>query len=255
MLLEQPLSQVTLIDGAVIAVLTVWIVVDAIASRRRMAKLDTGEWSRLTLYRESIVFLWGATFVVVAAWMMQGRSCAELGLGAPQTIGFGLCVAAVVAACMALAFQSAAIRTDASMREQLAREVASAGRGVARVLPRTQAERFTFMLVSLSAGIGEEIIFRGFFLWGLAHWMPIWAAALASTVLFTFAHLYQEGVAALVRVALLGIIFALLTIISGSLWPAIALHFAVDLSSGESAWAARKEIDGGRDGSVTATHS
>lgn len=239
MFLAEPLSPVTPLDGAMLAVLTLLIAAGAVITRRRMQARD---WTRLAIYRENLLFLWGTTFVVAAAWTMQGRSFHELGLAASSTLGFAVGGAVAFVACVALAVQVAVVRASPKARAQLARQVAALGPGVAGVLPRTQQERLTFILVAATAGIGEEIIFRGVLIWGLAHWMPVWTAAFLSTLLFTFAHLYQESWSALARVALTGAIFAVLTVLSGSLLPAMALHFAVDWSSGESAWAARKEI-------------
>jgi len=243
MFLTEPLSPLTGLDLAVLAVIALWLVVDAFVTRRRMRGLDAEQpGARLAIYRESILFLWGTTIVIAAAWAVSGRSFGELGLGAPPTLFFAIGAAVAVAACVALALQVVVVRASAEARAQVAQQVAIVGRGVTRTLPRTQAERLTFVLVALTAGIGEEILFRGFLIWAFAHWVPVWAAALLSTALFTFGHLYQEGWSALARVALVGAILAALTIFSGSLLPAMLLHFALDWSSGESAWAARKEI-------------
>lgn len=243
MFLDRPLSPLTSLDGAVLAALTLVLVADAFITRRRMKALDAERpGARLAIYRESILFLWAATVVLAAAWAISGRSFRELGVDAPLTPPFVIGAGVALAGCMALALQVAGVRASAEARAQVARQVAIVGKGVSRLLPRTQTERLTFTLVAATAGIGEEIIFRGFLIWALAHWTPIWVAALLSTALFTLGHLYQEGWPALARVALTGAIFAVLTIFSGSLLPAMLLHFAVDWSSGESAWAARQEI-------------
>jgi membrane protease YdiL (CAAX protease family) len=96
-------------------------------------------------------------------------------------------------------------------------------------------------LVSVSAGVIEEIVYRGFLIWAFAHWMhPVAAAALALAV-FVAVHLYQESFGALARVAVFGAVAVVLVMLSGSLLPAIALHIAVDLASGETTHIAFRE--------------
>lgn len=243
MFLAQPLSPLTGLDAVILAAICV-VLVDSVANhRRRMKALDEGRpGALLAMYRDTIVFLWGAIFVIVAVWVAAGRPFPEFGLAAPMTPGFAVGAAAGLACCMGLVFQVSVLRSNADARAQLAKQVARSGPVVTKVLPRTQVERFVFMVVAASAGIGEEMIFRGFLLWTLAHWTPEWLAALLSAALFTVAHLYQQRLSALTGVAAAGAVYTVLTLVSGSLLPAMLLHFAVDWSAGESVWAARKEI-------------
>ena len=76
------------------------------------------------------------------------------------------------------------------------------------------------LMVSLSAGVVEEIFFRGFL-------MPR-VGLVTSNVLFVLAHLSYEQPFMLLGVALLSVAFSYLTIWRGSIWPAIAAHFLFD---------------------------
>ena len=76
------------------------------------------------------------------------------------------------------------------------------------------------LMVSLSAGVVEEIFFRGFL-------MPR-AGFVTSNVLFVLAHLNYEQPFLLLGVALLSVAFSYLTIWRGNIWPAIAAHFLFD---------------------------
>ncbi len=76
------------------------------------------------------------------------------------------------------------------------------------------------LAVSLSAGVVEEIFFRGFL-------MPR-AGFVASNVLFVLAHLSYGQPFMLLGVALLSVGFSCLTIWRGNIWPAIAAHFLFD---------------------------
>jgi membrane protease YdiL (CAAX protease family) len=67
----------------------------------------------------------------------------------------------------------------------------------------------------------EEVFFRGFVFGGSLGRMPIWAAAVASAVLWGTAHVDPGSFAPLV---VLGLVLAGLRWRSRSLWPGIALH-------------------------------
>lgn len=76
------------------------------------------------------------------------------------------------------------------------------------------------LMVSLSAGVFEEVFFRGFL-------MPR-AGFVTSNVLFVLAHINYEQPFMLLGVALLSVGFSYLTIWRGNIWPAIAAHFLFD---------------------------
>lgn len=102
---------------------------------------------------------------------------------------------------------------------------------IAPLLPRTDEEAAHFRVLSVTAGICEEIVYRGYLIWYLAVFIGPWPAALAAGVLFGVLHLYQ-GTQGISRAGALGVVMALLYVGSGSLlWPMI-LHAAVDLNGG-----------------------
>lgn len=76
------------------------------------------------------------------------------------------------------------------------------------------------VMVSLSAGVVEELFFRGFL-------MPRVGFGL-SNVLFVLAHVNYEQPFLLLGVALLSVSFSLLVRWRGNIWPAIAAHAVFD---------------------------
>ncbi len=100
------------------------------------------------------------------------------------------------------------------------------------LLPRTPEERRLFAGLSLAAGWGEEITYRGYVpaalvLAGAGPWAAMGVAAAA----FGFLHAYQ-GPVGVVRTALLGLLLGASVILTGSLFPAMAAHALVDLVLG-----------------------
>ena len=100
------------------------------------------------------------------------------------------------------------------------------------LIPRTGREKGLFALLSVAAGVGEELVYRG---WLISVLAPVfdgpWIAALVSSMAFSLLHSYQ-GPVGILRSGLMGFLFAAALIVYGSLWPLIVVHVAVDLVSG-----------------------
>jgi len=101
-----------------------------------------------------------------------------------------------------------------------------------QLLPRTKREKVVFAFLSLAAGVGEELAYRGFLVPTLALLMGSeWGAALASSAVFGTLHAYQ-GWLGMIRTGVLGLLLAASLLLSGSLWPAILAHAILDLLAG-----------------------
>lgn len=98
------------------------------------------------------------------------------------------------------------------------------------LIPMTAHERMIWALVAVSAGICEEIVFRGWLLSTLHTTVGLSGIALVviAAVLFGFAHIYQ-GPTGVFLTALAGALFCMLYIFTGSLLVPIALHVLVDV--------------------------
>jgi len=99
------------------------------------------------------------------------------------------------------------------------------------LLPRTGEERRVFALLSVAAGTGEELAYRGYAIPMLAPILGVTGAATLTTVVFGFMHGYQ-GRLGILRTTLMGAVLAWGFLASGSLIPAIIAHTAIDLIAG-----------------------
>ena len=100
-------------------------------------------------------------------------------------------------------------------------------------LPNNATERAVWIVISLTAGICEELLFRGFlirFLHESSLALPIAGALAVSSVLFGLGHVYQ-GRKSVITTTVGGLCFGLLFLLSGSLLPAIVLHALIDLQA------------------------
>jgi len=106
--------------------------------------------------------------------------------------------------------------------------------GIAKkLLPTTQKEKFYWFLVSLVAGIGEEIRFRGFLMYLLITLFPTFSTlvtVLIQAVIFGVAHAYQ-GKKGIIKTGIWGFVFGILFVATGSLVPSMLLHFLVDIEN------------------------
>jgi membrane protease YdiL (CAAX protease family) len=75
------------------------------------------------------------------------------------------------------------------------------------------------------APIAEEVFFRGFVFAGLYRERGLWPAVVLSSILFALVHITPTSWP---PIFLLGVIFAVLYERTGSIWPAVAAHAAVN---------------------------
>jgi uncharacterized protein len=93
----------------------------------------------------------------------------------------------------------------------------------ARSFAEASTPWFAILAAAIAVGpaLGEELLFRGLILRGLAARIPGPAAALATAALFGAIHFDAlQGLGAM----LIGLYLAFAALVSGSLWPAVAAH-------------------------------
>ena len=100
-----------------------------------------------------------------------------------------------------------------------------------QLLPQTGRERRVFALLSVAAGAGEEVAYRGYAIPVLTPVFGVMGAATVTSVMFGVVHGYQ-GVLGVLRTGTMGGVLAWGFISSGSLWPAIIAHTLIDLIAG-----------------------
>ena len=208
---------------------------------RRRPDLAAGRaGARLREYRDTILALGAMGVCTVAVWRLAARPWTELGLGglaptrATAVAGIG-----VVAVAALFGFQLWKIRSDPRWQQAVREQTAA----VDEYLPTTAAEGHRFFALAASAGIGEELFYRGFLTWYLDAYLPALAAVALSVVAFAAAHL-MHGRQATLRAGAMGAIFSGLYAWSGALWLPFVLHFLIDAFAGQAALASRRAAAG-----------
>jgi uncharacterized protein len=97
------------------------------------------------------------------------------------------------------------------------------------LIPTTTRERLMWVLVAVSAGICEEIVFRGWLLSTLHGPLKLNGTVLmlVAAGIFGLAHIYQQ-VTGVLLATIAGVVFCVLYVVTGSLLVPILLHVLVD---------------------------
>ena len=183
---------------------------------------------KMRLYAMVVGTQW--TLVALCAWVLARRelNIADMGLLVP---GDGWAWGTAIG--LAIVLTSATVAAVRSIRQGKA-EIPSHLRHVVRILPSNSIERAGFVPVALTAGLCEEILYRGFLTFAIYHVIRSWPAALAlGTLAFGFGHLYQ-GARGIISTAVLGGLLAVIYGYWGSLWPCVLVHVIVDLVNGNA---------------------
>ncbi|HVD60513.1 MAG TPA: CPBP family intramembrane glutamic endopeptidase [Gemmatimonadaceae bacterium] len=198
--------------------------------------------ARVWLWSSIIILWWTLVAAGVVLWMFQRRDWAELRLVAPhgwRVLGtIGLLTLIVI-------FYASRIGKIARARRSKKR--IKFPEDVERRAPHTRVELAWFVALSVTAGICEEFIFRGYLIWVLQPVFGLWGAAAVSVVAFAAGHAY-EGTKGALATGVVGVLLTLVVLGFGSLVPAIAAHALIDASEGLIAWLALREVETAHEG-------
>ena len=203
-----------------IAVILALMPVQAIWSRRKVQNVRP---TRVRAYASTIsgLVLVGAVTVVIDR--LSGRT----GIQAAKHILHPTILCGWAAATLLLC---AAVWFGGMIQRRLWQQPADVV--VSLLLPRTTRERWMFAVVSITAGIVEEYVMRGFCLLVLVQATGSMLLSLVLVTLgFAIAHGYQ-GVSAMVRTGLLGAILAVPVVVTGTLLPSMIAHAGTDILAG-----------------------
>lgn len=222
------------LEAGIVALLVAAPLLDRQAVRRLMEAPER----RLAYYRTNIGMEWLLALAAVAIthgnclWRLQ-REAADI----DWLLGTG--TARGVAATLVTLFFAVALlpglRTVLHPRvgEKYAAAYRQSAGDVAVIFPQSPVELRWFALLAFTAGICEEILFRGFlflfFVNGPLH-LSWTATLLLTSLLFGWNHLYQ-GVGGILSSAVAGFGFGVAYLLTGDLLVPVLLHCAVDLQA------------------------
>jgi len=207
-----------LADSILVAVLLALMPALAIAQAPLLAE---AEIERLPAYWSSIATL---SLLGTLSWLVGTRD------GAAGAIGLRV-LPVMTMAIWTTVLTVAGLFTIVVFRQIGLRMGLSDTRSIRELLPKTGAEKRVFFLLSIAAGVGEELSYRGYLITVLMPLLGPWGAAAATSAVFGLLHLYQGGIGIL-RTATMGGLLAWGFLASGSLVPAILAHTLIDILAG-----------------------
>ena len=208
-------------------VLVVVVPVNGYVRFRRLSKDADRPFRKLTFYARVILFQWLLVGGLLVVATRHGLTLADLGqqmADVPRTISVTVALLATVGVV------SIVVRRRL---QKASPEAIQAGMGrMGKLAPAFGRELAAFVPVCVTAGICEELLYRGWLVRLL--WVAIgskWWAIAVGGVLFGIGHAYQ-GVKGAVRSGFVGAQLAALFVLTGSLLPGQVLHAAFDLLMG-----------------------
>jgi len=219
----------SLVDIVMLAIIVIGLPLEGLLTvKNTRARLRSGAPGvRVKHYTSTIMLLWGISLPILVMWAVSERGWDALGFkiqtGMMPLIGWVLAALMTAFFIYQFVLVSASAKVRQQFRDGLLKDDVMAG-----FMPNTADERHLFNLLAITAGITEEIIFRGYLIWAFSLFLPLWAAALASLLVFTILHSYQ-GAKNLPAIFVVSALVTLIFVLSGSIWPAIAVHVFVDI--------------------------
>ncbi|HET9400303.1 MAG TPA: type II CAAX endopeptidase family protein [Candidatus Acidoferrales bacterium] len=178
--------------------------------------------NRLALYLNTLIFEWVLVAVIYAGVRLRGRSMSEV-LGTPwrkaidfwRDVGIAL-IFWVVAGCILML---------AGLALRIPRQIQN---GIIYMLPRGATEIIVWVLLSVTAGICEEIIFRGYLQRQFTAWTrsAVLGIVLAAAF-FGAGHSYQGGRQPIL-IGIFGLLFGILAQMRRSIKPGMLAHALQD---------------------------
>ena len=178
-------------------------------------------------YTQTLVEEWILAAAVLALTFRFARPLSTLGLVAPHGWRLWLGVALPLTYLALIVVQARALAAKPESQAKLRQKLEP----LRALIPHTPGEFRLFVPLCVTAGICEELLFRGYLVWVLQSWIGLWAAAGVSMVSFGVGHAYQ-GFKFGVRAFYAGVFMGLLALATRSILPGMALHALIDLGSG-----------------------
>lgn len=202
--------------------------------------VDVNENERIKYYTNTIIELWVPTAFIMLLVGITDLTLKQIGLAIPKIntevlgswvtyIGLGIGLLYLI---LVLYYIIGYKFSDKIKQELLKKKEEELEKSeVSPILPITKKEKKLWTYVSLTAGVTEEIIYRGFLIFGVGYLFPnlqIMIVVLISSVLFGLAHTYQGFTMGVFRTTIFGILFSVLYISLSSIIPLILFHFLLD---------------------------
>ncbi len=186
-------------------------------------QIKNDENYRLVDYKQTIFIFWMLTLLVIGNTFID-KSIPLNFYPTFNTIG-------IILATLILIFIGLQIVTSKVSTIEKAESVIEKMKDNYHYLPKSKREFIWFNLLSLSAGICEEIIFRLFMFSYLLENTNTAIAFILTNILFALTHI-GSGKQNILSSFILGLLFTAIYYFTRNIWLSMILHSAIDISAG-----------------------
>lgn len=175
---------------------------------------------RLIDYKQTIVIFWSLTVLILINLFVTNTP--QLNFYPNFTI-IGIVLSILVVLISVLQYRHSSITSDtlSSAKDKM--------KDVYYYLPKTKREFDWFIILSISAGICEEIIFRLFIFEFLKGNANLLIAFVLTNIIFAITHI-GSGKQNIINAFILGLLFSAIYYFSENIWIAVYLHIAIDIN-------------------------
>jgi membrane protease YdiL (CAAX protease family) len=182
--------------------------------------------ARLQFYRRQILLEWGWVVVIALIFVPKTDQLSLTGIALPDKTGWIITAILLVGAALFIFLARRNPNTLANIRKNLVSSPI--------LLPTTAVERSWYVAAAFTAGICEELLYRGFFIYFLRTNLPmlntVILLSLVSGIVYGLSRAYQ-GSRGILQTGITGFLFAIVLFLSSSLVPAMVFHTLVDITS------------------------
>jgi len=184
--------------------------------------IKQNEIFRVIDYKQTIVIFWGLTALILINYLILDQPALNF---QPTFNIFGIVLLVLILAFSIVQFKLSVVNQDnfSVVRGKM--------KHIYHYLPKNRNELNWFMILSISAGICEEIIFRLFLYEFLNEHIGLWGAFILANVAFALTHI-GSGKQNLISSFVLGLVFSAIYYFTENIWLAVLLHIAIDVNSG-----------------------
>ena len=185
---------------------------------------DLTQGMLIVLLVATIVFQWGIFLINYLGTFLEGTGLRGVGLSSLRLVDFSWALAFLLAVNLLI------LPLIAWGLNRIGMPLSG---DLGLLIPTTPFGKFVWVVVSFTAGFCEEIAFRGYLMTRLRlvgkfrSWL---IPSIVSALAFGICHAYQ-GIPGFIMLSIYGLLFSLLYIRTGRLWPCILAHSVQDVAN------------------------
>lgn len=194
-----------------------------VATHKRVNEnIKNNEKYRLIDYKQTLIIFWGLTILILLNSYFYTHP--ELNF-TPKLSFINIIISIAVIGFAYFQYTTTRVSEDSAMvlKEKL--------KDIYYYLPKNDKELKWFLLLSISAGICEEIIFRLFMFEFLNETTHLIIAFVLTNLIFSLTHI-GSGKKNLLSSFILGLLFSMIYYFTNNIWIAIILHVFIDINVG-----------------------